>query len=180
MENDFLELARLRHSVRAYRTTPVAQDQLNRILEAARVAPTAVNKQPFRLIVIRTAGREAELRRIYNKDWFAVQPPIVIAICTVGAETWTRKKDGRNYGDVDAAIVMDHLILAAEAEGLGTCWVAAFDPDAAREILNIPDGVEPVAFTPVGYGDPFKGWDPGKKKRKPLKDLVMYDRWEEQ
>jgi nitroreductase len=81
--------------------------------------------------------------------------------------------DGKVYVDVDAAIAMDHLVLAATDVGLGTCWIAAFDPDAAREVLGLPEGVEPIAFTPLGY----PADKPRTKKRKSLDDLVRYDGW---
>lgn len=168
---DFFELIRTRYSVRAYTALPVEDDKLARILEAARLAPTAANYQPFRLIVLTTRGREADLRRVYPREWFH-QAPLVIAVCTVVAEAW-RRRDGKNYGDVDATIAMDHLILAAAAEGLGTCWVAAFDPAAARTLLGIPPGVEPLAFTPLGY----PADQPAPKLRKPISDLVKYEHW---
>jgi nitroreductase len=168
---DFIELARRRYSVRSYKSDPVEQEKLDRVLEAARLAPTAVNIQPFQLIVIHTTNREAELLRIYNKKWFA-QAPIVICACGLPDKSWTRK-DGKNYNDVDVAIVMDHLILAATAEGLGTCWIGAFDPSAANEVLGLPEGVKPIAFTPLGYASDR----PPVKKRKPLGELVRYERW---
>ena len=96
------------------------------MLEAGRLAPTAANRQPFRILVIRTAGRKEELARMYHRPWFS-QAPLVLGVCSVPAEAWVRR-DGKNYADVDAAIVMDHLVLAAASEGLGTCWVGAFDP----------------------------------------------------
>ena len=169
---NFQELIRARYSCRAYRSDPIAEDQLAQVLEAARLAPTADNRQPFRLVVIRTAGREQELQRVYDKDWF-VQAPLVIAACGVPAENWVRKQDGKNYNDVDVAIVMDHLILAAADLGLGTCWIAAFDPAAARELLELPDGVEPVAFTPLGH--PADA--PRQKARKKMDELVRYERY---
>ena len=169
---DFQELIRARYSCRAYRSAPVVEDQLAQVLEAARLAPTADNRQPFRLVVIRTAGREQELQRVYGKDWF-VQAPLVIAACGVPAENWVRKQDGKNYNDVDVAIVMDHLILAAADLGLGTCWIAAFDPAAARELLELPEGVEPVAFTPLGH--PADA--PRQKTRKKSDELVRYERY---
>ena len=168
---DFLELARQRYSVRSYKPDPVEQEKLKRVLEAARLAPTAVNFQPFQLIVVHTVNREAELLEIYNKTWF-VQAPIVICICGLLEKSWIRK-DGKNYNDVDVAIVMDHLILAATAEGLGTCWIGAFDPVAARNALGLPEGVEPIAFTPLGYAKD----QPPAKKRKPLAELVRYEKW---
>ena len=168
---DFLELARKRYSVRSYKRDPVEKRKLERILEAARLAPTAVNIQPFQLLVIHTAGREAELLQIYNKKWF-VQPPMVICACGIPGKSWVRN-DGKNYNDVDVAIVMDHLILAATAEGLGTCWIGAFNPAAAKELLSLPAGVEPIALTPLGYAADKAP----AKKRKPLADLVRYERW---
>ena len=168
---EFLELARKRYSVRSYKSDPVEKEKLERVLEAARLAPTAVNIQPFQLLVIHTAGREAELLQIYNKKWFT-QPPIVICACGIPGKSWVRK-DGKNYNDVDVAIVMDHLILAATAEGLGTCWIGAFNPLAAKEILGLPAGVEPIAFTTLGYAND----QAPAKKRKPLSELVRYEKW---
>ena len=169
---DFSTLIEQRYSVRAYKSTPVDEDTLQKMFSAARLAPTAANRQPFQIIVIRTAGREAELKRIYNKDWF-VQAPLVICACGVPASGWVRRQDQKNYTDVDVTIAMDHLILAAADAGLGTCWIAAFDPEAAREVLELPDGVEPLLFTPLGY----PADKPGLKKRKSISDLVRYDRW---
>ncbi len=113
---EFSELIEKRYSVRAYKPDPVEDDKLRQVLEAARLAPTAGNRQPFQLIVIPTAGRGAELRLIYDRDWF-VQAPLVIGICGIPAEAWVRR-DGKSYVDVDVAIVMDHLILAAADLGV--------------------------------------------------------------
>jgi len=168
---EFRDVVRSRYSVRAYSSGPVEQDKLDRVLEAAVLAPTAANRQAFRLVVIHTRGRKAELKRIYGRDWF-VQPPLVICACGLPGDNWVRS-DGKNYNDVDVAIAMDHLILAAANEGLGTCWIGAFDPKAAREVLGLPEGVEPIAFTPLGYPADV----PRAKKRKPAKELVKYDHW---
>jgi nitroreductase len=167
---EFQELIKKRYSVRAYKPDPVEEEKLQQVLEAARLAPTAANRQPFQLIVIPTAGHEAELLRIYDRKWF-VQAPLVICACGLPAQGWVRM-DGKPYVDVDVAIAMDHLILAATDLGLGTCWIAAFDPTAAREVLGLPDGVEPVAFTPLGY----PADRPGMKKRKALSQLVRRER----
>jgi len=168
---EFWELINERYSVRAYTPDPVEDEKLEKVLEAARLAPTAANRQPFQLIVIHTAGREEELYDIYGKAWF-VEPPFVICACGLEEQGWTRR-DGKSYVDVDVAIAMDHLILAAANEGLGTCWVGAFDPDAARRVLGLPEKVEPIAFTPLGY----PADEPGAKKRKPLDELVRQERW---
>ncbi len=168
---NFLDLISARYSVRAYKPDPVPDALLAQVLEAARLAPTAANRQPFVLIVLRTADRQAELKRVYGRDWF-VRAPLVIAACGAPDQAWVRR-DGKNYVDVDVAITLDHLILAAADLGLGTCWVAAFDPAAAREVLGLPDSVEPIAFTPLGY--PADVLRP--KERKPLADLVRYEHW---
>lgn len=168
---EFSNLIQRRYSVRAYKPDPVEDDKLQGLLEAARLGPSAANRQALRFIVIHTEGREEELQRIYNRDWF-VQPPLVICACGIPSENWVRK-DSKNYNDVDVAIAMDHLILAATDAGLGTCWIAAFDVNAAREVLHLPDHVEPIAFTPLGY----PAVQPGPKKRKDLSELVRYERW---
>ncbi len=168
---EFSELIEKRYSVRAYKPDAVEDAKLHQVLQAARLAPTAANRQPFQLIVIHTAGREGELKRIYNRDWF-VQAPLVICACGIPAQSWVRR-DGKDYVDVDVTIAMDHLILAAANVGLGTCWIGAFDPMAAREVLGLPDDVEPIAFTPLGYP---ADW-PGAKRRKALSQLVRYERW---
>jgi nitroreductase len=169
---NFQELIRKRYSVRAYESRPVEEEKLARVLEAARLAPTACNLQPFQVIIVPTKGREDDLRRIYGREWF-VQAPLILAVCALPAESWVRKYDGWNSAEVDATIAMDHLILAAAEEGLGTCWIAAFNPAAAREILGLPVDVVPVAFTPLGY--PADSLPP--KKRRPAAELIRCDRW---
>lgn len=168
---EFLELAGKRYSVRAYKPDPVGEEKLQQVLEAARLAPTAANRQPFQLIVITTRGKEADLGRIYSRPWF-VQAPIIICACVISSQAWIRR-DNKNYCDIDVAIAMDHLTLAAADLGLGTCWIGAFDPQAAREILGLPDEVEPIAFTPLGYPDD----QPKEKIRKPISELVRYEHW---
>jgi nitroreductase len=168
----FLELARKRYSVRAYKPDLVEEEKLERVLEAARLAPTACNLQPFKIVVLKTKGREEELRKIYGRDWF-VQAPIVLAVCSLPGEAWVRKWDRWNAAETDASIAMSHIVLAAADEGLGTCWIAAFNPQAAREVLGLPEGIVPVAFTPLGYASD----SPPAKRRKSLADLVRRDRW---
>jgi nitroreductase len=165
---EFFDLIGKRYSVRSYQPRPVEKEKLARILEAAVIAPTAANRQPFRLIVVPTRGREAALKRIYPRDWF-IGAPLVVCACSVEAEAW-RRRDGKGYADVDTTIALDHLILAAHDLGLGTCWIGAFDPAAAREVLGIERGLEPLAFTPLGY----PADEPRPKKRRPVSDLVRF------
>lgn len=169
---DYFELIRKRYSTRAYKPDGIEESKLEQILEAARLAPTAANRQPFHIIVIHTAGKEEALKRIYGRQWF-VDAPVVLCVCTLPDEAWVRRDDEKNYGDVDAAIVMDHIILAATALGLGTCWIGAFDPNAAREVLNLPPGAEPIVFTPLGYAADT----PREKQRKALTDIIKHEQW---
>lgn len=168
---DFQKLIENRYSVRKYRNQDVEEDKLQKILDAARSAPTAANKQPFKFIVIKTQDKKEDLKHIYHTDWFS-EAPLIICACAIRSEAWTRR-DGRCYVDVDVAIAMDHLILAATNLGLGTCWVAAFDSHAARALLKLPPGVEPLLFTPLGY--PAHEYQP--TPRKELKELVRYGHW---
>jgi len=166
-----METIATRYSVRAYKPDPVDDETLQRVLEAARLAPTAANHQPFRIIVIHTKGREEELERIYPASWFT-QAPLLLAVVTVPGEAW-RRVDGKLYDEVDATIAMDHLILSAASQNLGTCWIAAFRPDEARKVLGLPNDVNPIAFTPLGHPDAA----PIATRRRPLDELVKYERW---
>jgi nitroreductase len=168
---DVLETIATRYSVRSYTPEEVSEDILWSVLDAARLAPTADNRQPLRLLVIHTSGRKQELARIYSRRWFS-QPPLVLAVVSVPGEAW-RRMDGMCYDVIDAAIVMDHVILAATSLGLGTCWIADFDPSAARDVLGLPDDVEPIAFTPLG----FPARPATRKRRRSLESLVRYERW---
>ncbi|MFC2014950.1 nitroreductase family protein [Chloroflexota bacterium] len=166
---DFIEIVKKRYSVRAYKSTPVEEDKLNKILEAARLAPTGANRQAFQLIIVHTAGREEELQPIYGKEWF-VQAPIIICACAVTEPDQPYSEAGhyRNIG-----IVMDHVILAATDLGLGTCWIGAYDAEAARKILGIQENAHPVVLATVGYADD----QPKERVRKPIEELVRYERW---
>lgn len=168
---NFLELARARYSVRAYKPDEIEQEKIDQILQVISLAPTAANQQPFRIILIHTAGREEELRDIYNKDWF-VQAPIIICACGIDQESW-RRDDGRPTTEIDVAIVMDHITLAAASLGLGTCWIGAFNSAEACRILRIPQHASPVLFCTLGY----PADQPKVKERKPIRELIKYEYW---
>lgn len=160
-----------RYSVRAYKVDAIADDILLNVLNAARLAPTASNRQPFQIIVVHTKGKEEELLSIYPRPWFA-KAPVVLCLCGLASAAWVRNDD-QPYLFVDAGIVMDHIVLAATHYGLGTCFIAAFDALQARRVLMIPDEAEPILFTALGY----PADKPKIKERKELMDLVRYDRW---
>ena len=169
---EFFDVIQQRYSVRSFKPDAVEKSKLTQVLEAARLAPTAANLQPFRLVVAKVKGREEAIHRIYGRRWFT-RAPLVICACGLPAQGWVRSADGVNYTAVDVAIVMDHLILAATALGLGTCWIAAFDVVAAQQVFGLPHGVEPIALTPLGY----PAAHPGPKERKSLSQLVRYEKW---
>jgi len=168
---EFYDVLKKRRSIRKYKAQPVEKDKLNRILEAARIAPSAKNSQPWHFIVIEDAGVKSALKEAYRQDWFT-SAPVIICVCGEPAKSWNRR-DGKSYLDVDVAITFEHLILAAAAEGLGTCWIGAFDPAAVKRALNLPDGIEPIAMTPLGYPDE----EPRPFARKSMAEIVRKDRW---
>ena len=114
---EFADLIQKRYSVRNYQSKPVEEEKLNKVLDAARLAPTAHNYQPFKLIVIKTSGNEENLNRIYDRKFF-VEAPLVICACTLIEEGWTRD-DGKNYAEVDTTIAMDHLNISSHRIGIG-------------------------------------------------------------
>ena len=122
------------------------------------------------LAVLRDNSSRKKLVQIYNRAWF-LHAPVVIAACCDRSASWKRA-DGRDYGDVDVAIALDHMTLAAAEAGLGTCWVGAFNAAQARNILMLPENIEPVAFTPLGYPGPEAQ---PKKSRKKMDEIVFWE-----
>lgn len=166
---DFRALAEARYSVRKYADRAVEPEKLNAVLECARLAPSAVNFQPWRLVVVRDRALRQALHGCYDREWFATAP-LYIVVCADEARSWKRRYDGKDHADIDAAIAAEHLCLAAAAEGLGSCWVCAFDPERCAEALELPAMVHPVAIVPIGY----PADEPAPKKRRPLDELVEW------
>ena len=135
---DFDDVINKRYSVRGYLDKEVEDEKLEYVLKAATIAPTGVNNQPFKVFVIDTKKNKESLSEIYGAKWF-VEAPYVLCVVANVDEAWTRPWDGKNIADIDATIVMDHIILAATNVGLGTCYIAAFKADKAREFLNLSD-----------------------------------------
>ncbi len=169
---EFQQLIRFRRSIRGYKPEPVPEEVLHRILEAAIVAPTAANRQPFQLVVVTDAATRLRFREAYERDWF-YSAPVILVGCGEVNKAWQRA-DGFNSVEVDVSIVMDHVILAAADEGLGTCWICNFDESKVREILGIPPDIRVIAMTPLGY----PAADPRPFVRKPLSELVRREKWQ--
>jgi nitroreductase len=168
---DVFEAIRTRRSIRLYKKKAVEKEKLTKVLDAARLAPSAANRQPWSFVVVTCNEARKSLRRAYNKDWF-VSAPVIIVACVSLRKAWTR--DGEDYGKVDVSIAMQNLILAAWEQGLGTCWIAAFKENEVKSALGIPKNARVIAMTPLGYPAEHKG---PVKDRKPLEEIVHYERW---
>jgi len=165
----FFNLIEERKSIRKYLDKSVEEEILYKILDAARLSPSAGNKQPWLFYVVRDEKIKSKFKKVYNKEWFYTAP-VIICGCYDTTKSYKRVYDKADYGIVDVTIAMDHLILAAHEIGLGTCWIAAFKEKPLREILSLPDKIMPVVLTPVGYPD-----DEGREKiRKELSEIVKY------
>lgn len=169
----FQDLIRQRESIRNYDPEkPVEQEKLERILEAGRIAPSAANRQPWRFYLVSSPGYLEKVSACYSRSWFSEAPHILI-VAGKRDEAWTRQGDGYNALETDLTIAMDHMILAAEAEGVGTCWIAAFDPEKLKSSGVLGPGETVFAMTPLGYtraGFVKKGL----KQRKDMKDVVKF------
>ncbi|MEG1586446.1 MAG: nitroreductase family protein [Bacteroidales bacterium] len=171
---DFLELCNRRCSVRDYEDKPVEREKLEYILNAGRLAPSAVNFQPWVFMVVREQENRIKIQECYHRDWFKSAPCYII-ICADLAQGWKRKIDKKDFSDIDAAIATEHMCLAATSIGLGTCWVCNFDPESLRSNFHFPDNLDPIAILPVGYPKNPNQCDEIPKVRKPLTEIV---RWE--
>ncbi len=169
---DVIEAVKTRRSIRSYINKPMEEEKLAKILEAARLSPSAVNFQPCSFIVVKDKVARQRLSTAYPRSWF-IQAPVIIVACASPQQAWKRS-DGEEFWKVDAAIAMQTLVLAATSEGLGTCWIGAFDEKKAKEALGIPENVRVVAMTPVGYAAENKAQ---VTERKPLEQIVHYDKW---
>lgn len=169
----FIELAEKRCSIRNFRQDPIPEAVLKEILTAGQLAPSAKNLQPYQFIVVTAEAGLDALAAAYPAPFFR-EAPVAVVICSEEEKGWVRSRyDHKNYTDVDCAIAMDHMSLAATDLGLGSCWIGAFNPDLVKTAMGIPEGVEPLNMLLLGYPN-AEGLD---KKRKPLDELVRYDHW---
>ena len=143
------EAIQQRFSVRAYQDKPVEEDKLRRVLEAARLAPSAGNRQEWRFVVVQDAKTRQQLAEAANGQAFVGQAPVVIAACAEGEPHVMTC--GHLCYPIDVAIALEHLALQATEEGLGTCWIGAFREDEVQKILGIPPEVRVVELMPLGY-----------------------------
>ena len=170
---EFKDIIRKRRSVRVFTDQPISDEKLSRVLEAARLAPSASNRQAWKFVVVKNADKRKELAIAANNQAFVGQAPIIIAavalmpesIMTCGVPSYA----------VDLAIAVEHIVLAAVDEGLGTCWIGAFSQEKVSRILGIPDKYRVVTVLPVGY--PAK--ETAAVSRKPIGQVVCYEKFTE-
>lgn len=160
---------RERRSVRAYQSRAVPDDKLMNVLEAARLAPSAGNRQAWKFVVVKDAAKRKAIARAAASQYFVGEAPVVIA--AVALQPDRIMSCGVPSYAVDLAIAVDHMTLVAVDEGLGTCWIGAFSQQEVRQILNIPEQYKVVALLPLG----FPADSPGPKLRKSLEEIVSYD-----
>lgn len=168
---DVFDAINKRSSIRSYQEKEVEQDKLLNILEAARLAPSASNRQEWRFVVVRNEETKKALCKAAKGQRFVGEAAVVIACC---ADTDNHTMTcGQLCYPIDVAIAIDHMTLVAVKLGLGTCWVGAFYEDEVRKILNIPKSIRVVELLTLGYTkEPA-----GSRQRLRLKDIVFYEKW---
>jgi nitroreductase len=171
-----IDLIRKRYSVRSYSPRAVEKEKTDYILEAARLAPSACNLQPWRFVVVESPEGREKIRACYEREWFGTAP-LYIMVCGDHRHSWKRPFDGKDHADIDVAIATEHLCLAAAEQGLGTCWVCHFDAQRCARSFCLPEGVEPVALIPVGY--PAEADSSGRTagRRKPADEVIARERF---
>lgn len=169
MSMNFWDLVKKRYSVRSYLPRAIEADKMNYIMECVRLAPSAVNFQPWHFSIVTDSEKLSKLKSAYAREWIESVPCIIVA-CVDHREAWHRKADGKDHSDIDISIAVEHLCLAAAEQGLGTCWVCNFDVPRCREVMNLPENWEPVVLIPIGYATED---DIPEKRRKTLDEIVF-------
>jgi nitroreductase len=167
---NFLELTQARYSSRSYLPTPVDDDTLNYLLEAARRAPSAVNRQPWQFLVVRSEERRRALQSCYDREWFATAP-LYVVVCVDDDAAWVRAHDGKSHADIDGAIATEHLCLAAADRGIGSCWVCNFDAARLSALFQLPPQLRPMVIVPLGH---IKERPQQASPRKPAADVIRF------
>lgn len=148
----FKELCEARYSCRNYQPTAVEQEKIEYIRECTRLAPSAVNRQPWKFMYVDASQPEllTNVKASYHRDWIETAPAIIVCLKNE-SECWTRRYDNHNHADIDIAIAAEHICLAATEQGLDTCWVCNFDINQLKSLVTFPEGYEPAVLIPIGY-----------------------------
>ena len=168
-----LEAIQKRRSVRKYKQDPIPEEALLRVLEAARLAPSGKNFQPWKFIIVKDKELKEKLARASAGQFFIAKAPIIVIGCGFPDKCYARMGRYMKSWSVDVTIALEHLILQAQEEGLGTCWIGSFEEEEVKAILNVPEEVKVLALTPLGYPDEI----PRFRGRKSLDEIISYDRY---
>jgi len=168
---DVMSAIQGRRSVRNYSTRGVEDDKLVKVLEAARLSPSASNNQGWKFIVVREEEIRKKLTKAAGGQEFVGQAPVVIVACGTNPERVMRC--GQHRYTVDLSIAVSYMMLEAYEQGLGTCWIGHFDEGEVKKILCIPDKIRVVAITPLGY----PAESPAPRPRKPLGEIICYEKY---
>ncbi|MCQ2202258.1 MAG: nitroreductase family protein [Bacteroidales bacterium] len=163
------ELVLARYSVRDYTETPVTDGQVRELLEVARMAPSACNRQPWEIFVVRLPVGLAKICKAYPRDWFKTAP-CVLVLAADHDQSWHRPFDNKDHADIDIAILADHITLKATDMGLGSCMVCHFDKAMVAQALGMKPSLEPVMLIPLGHPNIA----PKEKSRKSLEEIVHF------
>lgn len=160
------EIIRQRRSVRKFTDRPIDKETVEAILENARLAPSAVNFQPWKFFVCASEKAKQTVRESYPREWFNTAQLYIVA-CGDHNESWKRPHDGKDHLDIDIAIAVEHIVLTATELGLGTCWVCHFDPQVIKDGLGLGENMEPIALLPIGYPDTTEVNTRNRKRKSP-------------
>lgn len=168
MNGKLFDIISNRYSCRSYLDKPVEAEKVAYLKECMRLAPSAVNRQPWKFRIVRSQEGREKLQSCYDRSWFAKAPLYILASVLHDTE-WVRA-DGKPHGNIDVAIAVEHLCLAATDQGLGSCWVCNFDAQRCHELFQLPETEEAVVVIPIGYAS---APDVPAKTRKPLEELFF-------
>ena len=170
---DFYQLIENRETIRTYNADKkVPKEVLKRILNAGRLAPSAANRQPWTFLLVSSKEMLKEVKDCYPREWFQ-QAPHILVVKGDKTKSWIRPADGYNSIETDLAIAMDHMILAAENEGVAACWIIAFDYEKLAKAIGLKEHEAVFCITPLGY--PPEGFQKSRnKKRKPMEEIVRW------
>lgn len=166
------ELIQHRKSVRKFKNQPVDKEVIEKIIESARLAPSAVNFQPWKFYICQSEEAKKTVRESYPREWFN-NAPLYIVVCGDHGQSWKRPADGKDHCDIDIAIAVEHMVLKINDLGLGTCWVCNFNPQILKEGLHLEDNLEPVVLLPLGYPKNNEP-DARNKRRKALDEITVW------
>lgn len=167
-KNNMLALSQERFSARKFTSEAVSLEDVDYIMECVRLAPSAVNRQPWHWLIVRSDEAKEKLQECYDREWFKTAPMYIVRMKNVN-ENWVRRYDEKPHGDIDVAIAAEHLCLAATERGLGTCWVCNYDTDKMQQFFP-REGFEAVVIIPLGHI--AEDCPHAEKKRREMNEIV--------